>query len=143
LTFSEPAKSNLGGTPESPACRETRFGGAETKASKQRLEDAKNWTRLLEAAGVKATVGPGSVLNRASMLIDVAIDGQGIALARTALTAWRQTRHRRVDHGNKTIDQVVAKAPLIPDSNRVSANPSLRFRETGFCRRGQKHRKSA
>jgi putative ABC transport system substrate-binding protein len=43
----------------------------------------------------------------------------------------RQTRHRRVDHGNKIIDQVVAKAPLIPDSNRVSANPSLRFRETG------------
>ncbi len=53
-----------------------------------RLEDAKNWTRLLEAAGVKATVGPGPVLNRASMLIDAAIDGQGVALARTALAAW-------------------------------------------------------
>ena len=53
-----------------------------------RLEDAKNWTRLFEIAGVKATVGPGPVLNRASMLIDAAIDGQGIALARTALAAW-------------------------------------------------------
>jgi LysR family glycine cleavage system transcriptional activator len=53
-----------------------------------RLEDAKNWTRLLKAAGVKATVGPGPVLDRASMLIDAAIDGQGIALARTALAAW-------------------------------------------------------
>ena len=53
-----------------------------------RLEDAKNWTRLFEAAGVKAPVGPGPVLNRASMLIDAAIDGQGIALARTALAAW-------------------------------------------------------
>ena len=53
-----------------------------------RLEDAKNWTRLFEAAGVKANVGPGPVLNRASMLIDAAIDGQGIALARTALAAW-------------------------------------------------------
>ena len=53
-----------------------------------RLEDAKNWTRLFEAAGVKTPVGPGSVLNRASMLIDAAIDGQGIALARTALAAW-------------------------------------------------------
>jgi len=53
-----------------------------------RLEDAKNWTRLFEAAGVKAAVGPGPVLNRASMLIDAAIDGQGIALARTALAAW-------------------------------------------------------
>jgi LysR family glycine cleavage system transcriptional activator len=53
-----------------------------------RLEDAKNWARLFEAAGVNATVGPGPVLNRASMLIDAAIDGQGIALARTALAAW-------------------------------------------------------
>ena len=53
-----------------------------------RLEDAKNWTRLFEAAGVKSTVRPGPVLNRASMLIDAAIDGQGIALARTALAAW-------------------------------------------------------
>ena len=53
-----------------------------------RLEDAKNWMRLFEVAGVKAAVGPGPVLNRASMLIDAAIDGQGIALARTALAAW-------------------------------------------------------
>ncbi|MBR0799957.1 transcriptional regulator GcvA [Bradyrhizobium jicamae] len=53
-----------------------------------RLEDAKNWTRLFETAGVKAPVGPGPVLNRASMLIDAAIDGQGVALARTALAAW-------------------------------------------------------
>jgi LysR family glycine cleavage system transcriptional activator len=53
-----------------------------------RLEDAKNWTRLFVAAGVIDPVGPGPVLNRASMLIDAAIDGQGIALARTALAAW-------------------------------------------------------
>jgi LysR family transcriptional regulator, glycine cleavage system transcriptional activator len=52
------------------------------------LEDTKNWTRLLEAAGVKAAIGPGPVLDRASMLIDAAIDGQSIALARTALAAW-------------------------------------------------------
>lgn len=43
---------------------------------------------MFEAAGVKASVGPGPVLNRASMLIDAVIDGQGIALARTALAAW-------------------------------------------------------
>jgi LysR family glycine cleavage system transcriptional activator len=61
-----------------------------------RLEDAKNWTRLFEAAGVKAAVGPGPVLNRASMLIDAAIDGQGIALARTALAAWDLVNGRLV-----------------------------------------------
>jgi LysR family transcriptional regulator, glycine cleavage system transcriptional activator len=61
-----------------------------------RLEDTKNWTRLFEAAGVKANVGPGPVLNRASMLIDAAIDGQGIALARTALAAWDLVNGRLV-----------------------------------------------
>jgi LysR family glycine cleavage system transcriptional activator len=30
----------------------------------------------------------GPVLNRASMVIDAAIDGQGVALARTTLAAW-------------------------------------------------------
>jgi LysR family glycine cleavage system transcriptional activator len=58
------------------------------KFSLLRLEDAKNWARLLEAAGVRAAVRPGPVLNNAGMLIDAAIDGQGIALARTALAAW-------------------------------------------------------
>jgi LysR family transcriptional regulator, glycine cleavage system transcriptional activator len=53
-----------------------------------RLEDAKNWRRLFDAAGVKTAVGPGPVLNGGSMLIDAAIDGHGIALARTALAAW-------------------------------------------------------
>jgi LysR family glycine cleavage system transcriptional activator len=37
---------------------------------------------------VKAAVDPGPVINRASMLIDAAIDGQGIDMARTALAAW-------------------------------------------------------
>jgi LysR family glycine cleavage system transcriptional activator len=30
----------------------------------------------------------GPIINRASMLIDAAVDGQGIALARTTLAAW-------------------------------------------------------
>jgi LysR family glycine cleavage system transcriptional activator len=34
---------------------------------------------------------PGPVLNRASMLIEAAIDGQGIVLARTALAAFIRT----------------------------------------------------
>ena len=48
-----------------------------------------NWARWLEAAGVADTGAVhGPVLNRASMLIDAAVDGQGIALARTTLAAW-------------------------------------------------------
>jgi LysR family glycine cleavage system transcriptional activator len=53
-----------------------------------RLDDWKTWQRWFDAAGVNAPVTSGPVLNRASMLIDAAIDGQGIALARTALAAW-------------------------------------------------------
>jgi len=52
-----------------------------------RLEDWQNWARWFEAAGVTAPAVRGPVVNRASMLIDAAIDGQGIALARTALAA--------------------------------------------------------
>jgi len=53
-----------------------------------RLDDWKTWTRWFAAAGVVAPVARGPVLNRASMLIDAAVDGQGVALARTALAAW-------------------------------------------------------
>src|SRR6478609_4350210 len=53
-----------------------------------RLDDWKNWSRWFEAAGLTDPVAHGPVLNRASMLIDAAVDGQGVALARTALAAW-------------------------------------------------------
>jgi LysR family transcriptional regulator, glycine cleavage system transcriptional activator len=53
------------------------------------LDHRKHWARWLEAAGVPDTdVSHGPVLNRASMAIDAAVDGQGVALARTALAAW-------------------------------------------------------
>jgi LysR family glycine cleavage system transcriptional activator len=52
------------------------------------LDDWKNWARWFDAAGVADPVARGPVVNRASMLIDAAVDGQGIALARTALAAW-------------------------------------------------------
>ena len=51
------------------------------------VDDRKDWTRWLEAAGVAAEVLHGPVLNRASMAIDAAVDGQGVALARTTLAA--------------------------------------------------------
>jgi LysR family glycine cleavage system transcriptional activator len=53
------------------------------------LDDRKDWSRWLEAAGaVTADIPHGPVLNRASMVIDAAVNGQGMALARTALAAW-------------------------------------------------------
>src|SRR5216684_456265 len=52
------------------------------------LDDWKDWSRWFDAAGVAAPVTQGPVLNRASMLVDAAVDGQGIALARTTLAAW-------------------------------------------------------
>jgi LysR family transcriptional regulator, glycine cleavage system transcriptional activator len=53
------------------------------------LDGRQDWSTWLEAAGVNsADVSRGPVMNRASMLIDAAIDGQGIALARSALAAW-------------------------------------------------------
>ena len=61
------------------------------------LDDRSAWTDWLAAAGI-AAVDPlhGPVLNRASMLIDAAIDGQGVALARTTLAAWDLIHKRLV-----------------------------------------------
>jgi LysR family glycine cleavage system transcriptional activator len=53
-----------------------------------RLDDWTTWTRWFEAAGVADPAAHGPIINRASMLIDAAVDGQGIALARTALAAF-------------------------------------------------------
>jgi LysR family glycine cleavage system transcriptional activator len=53
------------------------------------LDDRKDWSDWLEAADVLDTeISHGPVLNRASMIIDAAVDGQGVALARTTLAAW-------------------------------------------------------
>ena len=53
------------------------------------LDDRQGWSKWLAAAGVPASdLTRGPMLNRASMLIDAAVDGQGVALARTTLAAW-------------------------------------------------------
>jgi LysR family glycine cleavage system transcriptional activator len=53
------------------------------------LDDRKVWSRWLEAAGVAhSELTQGPILNRVSMVIDAAVDGQGVALARTTLAAW-------------------------------------------------------
>jgi LysR family transcriptional regulator, glycine cleavage system transcriptional activator len=53
-----------------------------------RLDGWTTWSKWFETAGVSASARRGPVLNQASMLIDAAIDGQGVALARTTLAAW-------------------------------------------------------
>jgi LysR family glycine cleavage system transcriptional activator len=51
-----------------------------------------DWERWLVHAGIGGTGGidvkRGMVFNQASMAIDAAVDGQGVALARTALASW-------------------------------------------------------
>ena len=52
------------------------------------LDDRRDWSRWLEVAGAAGEgLLHGPILNHASMLIDAAINGQGIALARTTLVA--------------------------------------------------------
>ena len=53
------------------------------------INERQDWGKWLEAAGVtQVDFTRGPIFNQASMAIDAAIDGQGIALARSALTAW-------------------------------------------------------
>ena len=52
------------------------------------LDDRRDWQKWLDAAGVEGVdLSRGVVFNQASMAIRAAVDGQGIALARTALAA--------------------------------------------------------
>jgi len=61
-----------------------------------RLDDWSTWTKWFAAAGVADPKAHGPIIDRASMLIDAAVDGQGIALARTALAAWDMIHGRLV-----------------------------------------------
>lgn len=61
------------------------------------LDDHSGWRRWFDAAEVKAPKSlQGIVLNRASMVIDAATNGQGIALARSTLAAWDLINQRLV-----------------------------------------------
>jgi LysR family transcriptional regulator, glycine cleavage system transcriptional activator len=53
------------------------------------LDDRSDWAKWLDAAGLDGgDLARGPVFNQASMAIDAAVGGQGVALARTALAAW-------------------------------------------------------
>jgi LysR family transcriptional regulator, glycine cleavage system transcriptional activator len=51
--------------------------------------DQRGWSEWLEAAKVNGDDVPrGPIFSQASMAIDAAVDGHGVALARTALASW-------------------------------------------------------
>jgi LysR family glycine cleavage system transcriptional activator len=61
------------------------------------LDNREDWKQWLRAVGVDdSAVTHGPVLNRVSMVIDAAINGQGVALARTTLAAWDLIQGRLV-----------------------------------------------
>jgi LysR family glycine cleavage system transcriptional activator len=80
----------------SPVCnpRLTRGHGALRAPADLRghtllhVNNRRDWTQWLALAGVVDANPGGPIFNHASMAIDAAIDGQGVALARTALVAW-------------------------------------------------------
>lgn len=69
--------------------RQIRAVGDILKFPLIHLDNRSDWANWLRGVGIDgADVTHGPVLNRASMVIDAAINGQGIALARTTLAAW-------------------------------------------------------
>src|SRR5438067_3442434 len=93
-----------------------------------RLDDWKTWTRWFDAAGVTDPVAHGPVINRASMLIDAAVDGQGVALARTTLAAWDLINGRLVKPLAETLR--LSKTYWIVCPKATAALPKIKiFRE--------------
>jgi LysR family transcriptional regulator, glycine cleavage system transcriptional activator len=53
------------------------------------IGDRRDWSKWLQQVGVEdVEISQGVVMNRDSMAIDAAVDGQGIVLARTTLASW-------------------------------------------------------
>jgi LysR family transcriptional regulator, glycine cleavage system transcriptional activator len=87
-----------------PVCSPTLMGRRSLKVPADlsrhtllHVDDHTDWTRWLDRLSIKS-VDPtkGPVMNQASMAIDAAIEGQGVAMARTALAAWDLIGHRLV-----------------------------------------------
>jgi len=93
------------------------------------LDDRKDWAKWLDAAGIAgAELSRGPIMNRASMVIDAAADGQGVALARTTLAAWDLINGRLVRPFDIALR--LAKSYWIVCPKAVSTLPKIRiFRE--------------
>jgi LysR family glycine cleavage system transcriptional activator len=88
------------------------------------LDDRSAWSAWFSAAGITdmdAMHGP--IVNRASMLIDAAADGQGVALARTTLAAWDLIHKRLVRPFGVALP--LAKSYWIVCSKATAALPKL------------------
>jgi LysR family transcriptional regulator, glycine cleavage system transcriptional activator len=86
--------------------------------------DRGHWARWLAAAGVDDKVAiHGPVLNRDAISIDAAINGQGIALARTTLVAWDLINGRLVRPFAETLP--LSKTYWIVCPKAVAAQPKI------------------
>jgi LysR family glycine cleavage system transcriptional activator len=75
------------------------------------------WAKWLAAAAAEGVdCSRGLVLNQASMAIDAAIDGQGVALARTALASWDLLAGRLVRPFRESLDAAYAFWIVCPNS---------------------------
>ena len=93
------------------------------------FDDRKDWSKWFELSGVPdGERSRGPVLNRASMVIDAAVDGQGVALARTTLAAWDLLNGRLV--GPFTEALRLSKTYWIVCPKATAALPKIRkFRD--------------
>lgn len=79
--------------------------------------DTADWEKWLRLAGVdNIDVKRGVFFNQASMTIDAAVDGQGIALARTGLSSWDLIAGRLVRPFELAIDAPYAFWIVCPKS---------------------------
>ena len=93
------------------------------------LDSRSDWTNWLRGVGLDDTGAiHGPVLNRASMVIDAAINGQGVALARTTLSAWDLINGRLVCPVTETVP--VSKTYWIVCPKATASLPKIAtFRE--------------
>jgi LysR family glycine cleavage system transcriptional activator len=88
------------------------------------LDDRTDWSHWLELVGItEAKLSHGPVLNRASMVIDAAVDGQGVALARTTLAASDLLNGRLVRPFTETLR--LSKAYWIVCPKATSEHPKI------------------
>jgi LysR family transcriptional regulator, glycine cleavage system transcriptional activator len=80
------------------------------------------WARWLALAGVdEVDFGRGTLFNQSSYAIDAAVDGQGIALGRTALVSWELIAGRLVRPFRPALEAPFAYWIVCPKSTAMSA----------------------